>query len=402
MLNSGMERITDIGTLLSRIPDKREERMVQRFHGIDRHKKFSTVSVLDRNGQEVRFLRSCAMEDYLVELGAEDAVILEASCGCFYWADRIEATGATCYVLDPRRFRIITDSWNKTDRQDARNMAKALWVFLVTGEFGIPTVYKPSATIRTLRRLFATYNLLNRQIRMLKNAIQAMLTDDGVVLTSTQLSGLFTGRESVADALSEYSILPTIVSAIEVQAALLQQVNESKAALAREIVVHSEPLAEQIELLVTIPGITPLTAAAFLADIGDVRRFKSLRQMNAYLGLVPHCHDSGGKSRPGHITRESRKLTRTILTQSIYQAVKSTPSWQRDYDELKARRGAGLIEHRDDPQALRGHETNAPERREVPLVEGGSIPAEASAVPADAGKRKERAGRRLTDNIVEE
>ena len=315
--------------------------MVLRFHGIDRHKKFSTVSVLDRNGQEVRFLRSCAMEDYLVELGAEDAVILEASCGCFYWADRIEATGATCDVLDPRRFRIITDSWNKTDRQDARNMAKALWVFLVTGEFGIPTVYKPSATIRTLRRLFATYNLLNRQIRMLKNAIQAMLTDDGVVLTSTQLSGLFTGRESVADALSEYSILPTIVSAIEVQAALLQQVNESKAALAREIVVHSEPLAEQIELLVTIPGVTPLTAAAFLADIGDVRRFKSLRQMNAYLGLVPRCHDSGGKSRSGHISRESRKLTRTILTQSIYQAVKSTPSWQRDYDELKARRGAG-------------------------------------------------------------
>ena len=48
-------------------------------------------------------------------------------------ADRVEATGATCYVLDPVRFRIITDSWNKTDRQDARNMAKALWVFLVTG-----------------------------------------------------------------------------------------------------------------------------------------------------------------------------------------------------------------------------------------------------------------------------
>jgi transposase len=81
---------------------------------------------------------------------------MEASCGSFYWADRVEATGATCYVLDPMRFRIITDSLNKTDRRDARNMAKALWVFLVTGEFGIPTVYRPSETIRTLRRLFAS------------------------------------------------------------------------------------------------------------------------------------------------------------------------------------------------------------------------------------------------------
>ena len=98
-----------------------------------------------------------------------DAVILEASCGCFYCADRIETTG----------------------------------------ESGIPTVHKPSETI----------------------------------------------------------------------------------------VVHSAPLAEQITLLVTIPGITPLTAAAFLADIGDVRRFNSFRQMNAYLGLVPRCHDSDGKSR---------------------------------------------------------------------------------------------------------
>ena len=46
------------------------------------------------------------------------------------------------------RFRIITDSWNKTDRQDVRNMATVLWVFLVTGKFGIPRVYKPSETIR--------------------------------------------------------------------------------------------------------------------------------------------------------------------------------------------------------------------------------------------------------------
>jgi transposase len=56
------------------------------------------------------------------------------------------------------RFRIITVSWNKTNRQDTRNMAKALWAILVTGEFGIPTVHKPNEVIRTLHRLFASYN----------------------------------------------------------------------------------------------------------------------------------------------------------------------------------------------------------------------------------------------------
>ena len=176
----------------------------------------------------------------------------EASCGSFYWADRIEAIGAACFVLDPMRFRIITDSWNKTDRQDARNMAKALWVFLVTGEFGIPTVYKPSEGIRTLRRLFTTYNLLNRQIRMLKNAIQAMLLDDGIVVTTSERSRLFTGRESVSDMIGERSLSPPILSAIEIQIDLLRRITESKVALAKRIVIASAPLAEQIKLLVTI------------------------------------------------------------------------------------------------------------------------------------------------------
>jgi len=67
----------------------------------------------------------------------------------------------------------------------------------------------------------------------------------------------------------------------------------------------------------TIKGITPFTALAFLADVGDIGRFKKQKKMNAYLGLVPKVKDSGGKSKPGHINRASRKLTRTISTQSI-------------------------------------------------------------------------------------
>ena len=276
--------------------------MFRRFHGVDRHKSYSTISVLNRDGEEVRFLRACSIEEHVKNLVPEDAVVLEASCGSFYWAGRIEAAGAACFVLDANRFRIITDSWNKTDKQDARNLAKALWMFLVTGEFGIPTVYKPSETIRTLRRLFAAYNLLNRQIRMLKNAIQAT---------------------------------------VEIQVAQLCQTTELKERMATQIMAASAPLAKQIELLVTIPGITALTAAAFLADVGDVTRFGSRRQMSAYLGSVPRCHDSGGTSRPGHISRKSRKLTRTMLTQSIYQTIKGTPSWQRLYDKIKERRGSG-------------------------------------------------------------
>ena len=94
------------------------------------------------------------LKGYIGKLGAEHAVIVEASAGAFCWANLVEKQGTVCYVLDPFKFKIIRDSWNKTDKQDARNMAKALWAHLVTGEFGIPTVYKPTMEIRELRKLF--------------------------------------------------------------------------------------------------------------------------------------------------------------------------------------------------------------------------------------------------------
>ena len=132
--------------------------MIQRFHGIDRHKRFSTISVLNREGQEIQFLSACYdLRKYIENLGPEDAVILEASAGTFWGADRIEAKGAMCYILDPNKFRIIKDSWKKTDKYDSRNMVKALWVYLVTGEFGIPSVYKPPAVIRELRKMIVLF-----------------------------------------------------------------------------------------------------------------------------------------------------------------------------------------------------------------------------------------------------
>ncbi len=67
-------------------------------------------------------------------------------------------------MIDPYKFRIIKDSWNKTDKHDSQNMVKALWVYIVTYEFGIPTVYKPHVVARDLRKLFSQYQLLNRKI----------------------------------------------------------------------------------------------------------------------------------------------------------------------------------------------------------------------------------------------
>ena len=72
-----------------------EERIIERVHGIDRHKQFSTISVLNRQGEEVQFQGACReFGKYVEGLGPTDAVVLEASTGSFWWADQIEGKGA--------------------------------------------------------------------------------------------------------------------------------------------------------------------------------------------------------------------------------------------------------------------------------------------------------------------
>jgi transposase len=314
---------------------------MERFHGIDRHKAYSTISVLNREGVEIEFHPSVKdLKVYLEHLGPEDAIVLEASTGSFWWADHIESRGITCFVLNPYRFKIIKDSWNKTDKHDARNMAKALWVYMVTGEFGLPTIYKPSSTVRELRRLFTYYNLLNRQIRMLKNGIQALLVENGIKLEVGERNKLLKTDGDLA-VIQNCDLTSASILIITGELELLQNLLERKEVINREIILAGADFQKQVELLITIRGITPLVALAFLADIGDISRFKSTRKMNAYLGLVPQCSDSGGKERHGHINKESRKLTRTILTQTLVQVADASPQLRSFYDALKERRGAG-------------------------------------------------------------
>jgi transposase len=265
---------------------------------------------------------------------------MEACTGSFYWADLIESRGAVCYVIDPHKFRIIKDSWNKTDKQDCRNMAQALWVYVVTGKYGIPTVYKPEMVIRELRKLFSQYQLLNRQIRVLKNNIQAVLSENGIHLTKERKHQLLSAQHGM-DRAHEFELTRASELSVRSCQELLWRVEEEKERIRKEILLAGEPLKDAVKLLLTIKGIAPLVALAFLADVGDIERFPTLRKMNAYLGLVPRVKESGGKSMHGHISRESRKLTRTLLTQSIYHVSNASPYFRKFYVELTEKRGAG-------------------------------------------------------------
>lgn len=81
---------------------------------------------------------------------------------------------------------------------------------------------------------------------------------------------------------------------------LEDQVKALKKQLRSHIQSH-ESLQAQADLLDSIVGIGPDTAARLLAEIGDIKAFSSARQLAAYAGLTPQEHTSGtsvnGKTR---------------------------------------------------------------------------------------------------------
>ena len=96
----------------------------------------------------------------------------------------------------------------------------------------------------------------------------------------------------------------------------------------REAVREAETLRKRIEAqsrqetvtrrLMSVPGVGPLVATAFIATIDDPRRFQRGDQVAAYLGLAPSVHQSGETEYRGRITKEGDGLLRWLLVEAAH------------------------------------------------------------------------------------
>ena len=72
------------------------------------------------------------------------------------------------------------------------------------------------------------------------------------------------------------------------------------------------------EALMALRGVSLITAMTTLAELGDITRFDSPRELMSYLGLVPSEHSSGGARRQGGITRTGNGHVRRVLVEAAW------------------------------------------------------------------------------------
>jgi transposase len=66
-----------------------------------------------------------------------------------------------------------------------------------------------------------------------------------------------------------------------------------------------------------IPGVGPVLASIFVAEIGDVSRFSSARHLCRWAGLTPTHHESDDKVNRGHLTKQGRRLVRWAAVEAV-------------------------------------------------------------------------------------
>jgi len=93
----------------------------------------------------------------------------------------------------------------------------------------------------------------------------------------------------------------------------------------------------------SVPGVGPVTAAAFIAAIDDAQRFRHAHHLEAYLGLVPREDSSGETQRRGAITKAGHSRVRWLLIQAAVSLLRRHPPQAEELQtwvlRIAARRG---------------------------------------------------------------
>jgi transposase len=303
-----------------------------RWFGLDVHRDFCEVAVADEDGVRSAgriATRVPALDLFAQSLVPEDVVALEATTGADRIVSVLEQHGIRVVVANTRKLRSITEAKAKTDRLDARTLARLLASGL------LEEVWTPDERTRTLRRL------TNRRERLVRARTRAKNEAHGV------LARTLCERPPMTDAfgkagrrwLGQLELPADERLTLEGCLRHVDFLDAEVSALDREIARHALAWPEVLRLM-SVPGVNVQTAATFMASIGDIRRFSSPRKLVSYLGLDPRVRQSGSSpAQHGHISKAGASEARHMLGEVAWKVMLTPGPLRAFFERVRARRG---------------------------------------------------------------
>jgi len=301
-----------------------------RYIGIDLHRNCYTSCLLAENGRSyLRTWRLSELDKFCSKLKKSDEVAVEVTGNTRLFCDKVSPKVSRVVVVNPHQFKVISNSVNKTDDNDARRLA----LFLSKGL--LPEVRMSNKEYAQVKSLAQSRDKLVKHRTSLKNKINNICSAHGVNLKKEALSG----EKGLLEVL-ELRFDPMVNLEIRVLADQVRSLNQSIKELEEAIKDAGGKLPGHKNLK-SIKGIGGLGASILLSVIVDVDDFADEGKLASYFGIVPRVDRSNETFRSGRITKRGSKLGRTTLVQCALIAKRYSPYLSNYYEKIKARRGAG-------------------------------------------------------------
>jgi transposase len=302
---------------------------------LDVHRDFCEVAIKDKSGLRLagRVKTSLAeLELFAQSLAPDDQVALEATGPAGAIVRILEPHVGCVVIANTRKLSAIAESKVKTDKVDAKILCE-----LLAAGF-LPAVFSPDEFTRALRRRLQRRAKLVRSRTRAKNECHAVLARN--LKGRPPMTDVFgkAGREWLA-------ALQLPADERETVEGCLREVDflDSEVGLIERELANQALDCEQIRRLMTVPGVSLISAAAFLAAVGDIHRFSSPKRLVSYLGLDPRVRQSGdAPARHGHISKQGSAEARHMLCEAAWVLVRTAGPLHAFYERVRARRNAQI------------------------------------------------------------
>ncbi len=310
-----------------------------KYIGIDHHKQYSVVVVMDEKGTIInkgRFpMKRASIKEYMMGIKGEDGeetkAVLEASYGWEFPYDVLSEMIDEVILAHPLKTRAIAEARIKHDLLDAQTLAHLLRADL------IPQAYAPSLEVRSTRSLLRFRAFLTRFKVSTKNRIHALLDRHHIEDAGfNKLKDKFGKRGRAFLSTVTFPGYDTLVlkRSLELLDTIEEIIKEIDKIL--EKILAEDPIAQ---LLDTIPGLGTFYSLLIRYEIGDIHRFPSAKKLCAYVGIVPSLSSSGGRSYTGRITKQGNRLLRWAIIEAVYPAIRKDAELRLYFERIAARHG---------------------------------------------------------------
>ncbi len=195
----------------------------------------------------------------------------------------------------------------------------------------LESIVVPDAEREELRSLFRRRIELTKDFRRIKSKIKMQLLYFGVKVPeefdNDHWSHAF--RHWIDDLLFNYS---TGSSTMSSRMRSFRFIDKELRDISSELRAYCRKhYKEDYYLLRSVPGIGGIVAVGILSELGDLRRFNSLKHLAGYIGLAPGIYESGGHSKSLGMNPRCHRLIRSYFVEASWQAIRTDPVIQEYY-----------------------------------------------------------------------